>query len=310
MVGVPEGTPQSGPLQQLQASSGDLEVGRRRNDERDWTAIPTAERLVRGRGTAPLNEAMWGGRKRSARAAGKQRTHRCVRLRHSCDGESTASSWWPAYRAAGRPPSPGAWRLAPELGLPLIAKDTIKESFDALGTGDLEWSRQLGRAAHVVMYALAREARSAVLESHFWPGMSEAELLGLRRPLVQVYCRCPLEVALDRCHRRAASLDRCHRRAASLDRHPGHLPEHQSDEAAPTLWPSRRSVNVGVPPRVRLTRHSSRLICAANPLTSTGSVVSTSRSGPASAKGSWHVWSLHCAVAHPAILTAVTRATR
>jgi predicted kinase len=110
--------------------------------------------------------------------------------------------------------------LAPELGLPLISKDTIKEAlFDSLGTGDIEWSRQLGRAAHVVMYALARDARSAVLESHFWRGVSEDELGGLGRPLVQVYCRCPVDVALDRYRRRAGS----------PDRHPGHLAEHQSD---------------------------------------------------------------------------------
>lgn len=119
-----------------------------------------------------------------------------------------------------------ARRLAPELGLPLISKDTIKEAlFDTLGTGDIEWSRQLGRAAHVVMYALARDAGSAVLESHFWRGISEGEIRGLGRPLVQVYCRCPVEIALDRYLRRAES----------PDRHSGHLPEHQSD-AATERW--------------------------------------------------------------------------
>ncbi len=47
--------------------------------------------------------------------------------------------------------------LAVELDLPLISKDTIKEAlFDALGTGDLEWSKRLGRAAHLVMYGIAR----------------------------------------------------------------------------------------------------------------------------------------------------------
>lgn len=112
--------------------------------------------------------------------------------------------------------------LAPALGMPLIAKDTIKEAlFDALGTGDLEWSRRLGRASHVVMYALAAEAGSAVLESHFWPGTSEPDLIALGRPLIQVYCRCPVEIALDRYRRRALS----------PDRHPGHLPEHQGDAA-------------------------------------------------------------------------------
>jgi predicted kinase len=112
--------------------------------------------------------------------------------------------------------------LAGQLDLPLISKDTIKEAlFDALGTGDLEWSRRLGRAAHVVLYALAAETRSAVLESHFYPDFSESELTALGRPLLQVYCRCPIDVAYDRYRRRAQS----------PGRHPGHLPEHQSDEA-------------------------------------------------------------------------------
>ena len=73
--------------------------------------------------------------------------------------------------------------LAPELDLPLISKDTIKEAlFDILGTGDLAWSQSLGRASHRVMYALAGEAKNAILESHFWRGVAEEELTALQRP--------------------------------------------------------------------------------------------------------------------------------
>jgi predicted kinase len=112
--------------------------------------------------------------------------------------------------------------LARELGLPLISKDVIKEAlFDALGTGELEWSQQLGRAAHRVMYALAADSGSAVLESHFWPGISEPDLEALGQPLVQIYCRCPMELAVERYLQRVDS----------PDRHAGHLPEHQSAEA-------------------------------------------------------------------------------
>jgi predicted kinase len=111
--------------------------------------------------------------------------------------------------------------LASELDLPLISKDTVKEAlFDALGTGDLEWSQRLGRAAHIVMYSIARETRSAVLESHFWRGVAENDLRALGRPLIQVYCRCPTELAAERYRRRVSS----------PDRHPGHLREHQSEE--------------------------------------------------------------------------------
>jgi len=111
--------------------------------------------------------------------------------------------------------------LGPRLGLPLIAKDTVKEAlFDVLGAGDVQWSEQLGLASHRVMYALAREAGSALLEANFWPGTSESDLVALDRPLLQIYCRCPLELAVSRYRARIAS----------PQRHPGHLPEHQADE--------------------------------------------------------------------------------
>jgi predicted kinase len=122
-----------------------------------------------------------------------------------------------------------ALRLAPVLGIPLISKDTIKEAlFDALGTGDLEWSQRLGRASHQVMYALASRMHPVMLESHFWAGVAEPELLALGRPLLQIYCSCPTEVAVDRYRERARS----------EYRHPGHLPEHQSDEVIES-WRSR-----------------------------------------------------------------------
>jgi hypothetical protein len=50
--------------------------------------------------------------------------------------------------------------------------------------------------------------------------MAESELTEIGRPLLQVYCRCPLDMAVDRYRNRAAS----------PDRHPGHLPQHQTDE--------------------------------------------------------------------------------
>jgi chloramphenicol 3-O-phosphotransferase len=71
------------------------------------------------------------------------------------------------------------------------------------------------------MYALAAQSNGAVLESHFYRGVAESDLKALGRPLVQVYCHCPVDVAAERYARRTAS----------PDRHPGHMPEHQSVEA-------------------------------------------------------------------------------
>ena len=114
-----------------------------------------------------------------------------------------------------------ATALGARLGWPLISKDVVKEAlFDALGTGDLEWSQRLGRAGHVVMYALAATMPRVILEAHFKRGVAEPELLALGRPIVQIYCRCPVDVAARRYRGRIED----------PDRHAGHLPEHQSDQ--------------------------------------------------------------------------------
>jgi len=114
-----------------------------------------------------------------------------------------------------------ATALSIQLGWPLISKDVVKEAlFDALGTGDLEWSQRLGRAGHVVMYSLGAKCPQVILEAHFQRGIAEPELLALNRRIVQIYCRCPVDVAAERYRRRIDD----------PDRHAGHLPEHQSDQ--------------------------------------------------------------------------------
>lgn len=86
--------------------------------------------------------------------------------------------------------------LAARLGAALIAKDHVKEVLaDALGE---ETPRGVGVAAVRVIYALAARAPLAVLESFFWPGTAEPDLLALGQPLVQVHCDCPPDVARQR----------------------------------------------------------------------------------------------------------------
>jgi predicted kinase len=62
--------------------------------------------------------------------------------------------------------------LAPRLGLPVIAKDDIKESLgDSLGTADLQWSRRLGAATWELLFLLYErllEGRASfIAESNF-----------------------------------------------------------------------------------------------------------------------------------------------
>ena len=117
--------------------------------------------------------------------------------------------------------------LGQALGVSVISKDAVKESLmEVLGSGDLEWVGRLGRAAHLVMYDLVADvAGDVILDAYFHRGVAEVELSGLGVPLVQVFCRCPVEVAWQRYRVRRDD----------PDRHGGHRLEHQ-DEAATLGW--------------------------------------------------------------------------
>ncbi len=99
--------------------------------------------------------------------------------------------------------------MATELGLPLIDKDTIKESlFEVLGTGDREWSRTLSRASFEVMLNLAHEIDAAVLVGNFSLEMAPS-LSTLDPPPIEIFCRCPRDELV--------------RRIKARGRHAGHL---------------------------------------------------------------------------------------
>ena len=113
--------------------------------------------------------------------------------------------------------------LSVRLRLPLIAKDEIKEGlFDSLGTGDVEWSGRLGRAAYVLIFGFARtllaSGISAIVEANFFKGQ-EAEFSRLpEHRLVQVHCHAPLAVLI--------------RRYAGRVRHAGHHDDQKVKELA------------------------------------------------------------------------------
>ncbi len=96
--------------------------------------------------------------------------------------------------------------LAAELGLPLISKDTIKETLaDVLGLGDDAWSRKLGAASYEVLYALAAAAPAAVLETAWHNKPCPPRLRDLGKPLVEIHCHCPAGVLERRLAERAAT---------------------------------------------------------------------------------------------------------
>ncbi len=93
--------------------------------------------------------------------------------------------------------------LARRLRLPLIAKDEIKESlYESLGAGSVSSSAVLGDAAYALIFALARtmlsSGVSAIIEANFFRDQ-ESEFAALpEHQLVQVHCKAPLSVLLDR----------------------------------------------------------------------------------------------------------------
>jgi hypothetical protein len=115
--------------------------------------------------------------------------------------------------------------IAHGLGLPLLAKDVIKEAlFDVLGAGKVEESRRLGTAAVGVMLALAQfMPAGAVLESNFYRAQARPRLRALPGRTVEVFCRCDRDVAEERYRRRAGT-----RAAGHFDSQ--RLPEELWDE--------------------------------------------------------------------------------
>ena len=117
--------------------------------------------------------------------------------------------------------------LAEVLRLPLVSRDELKEVlFDEFGTGDVEWTRRLGRATFALLHRVAARllaaGSSAVVEANFFRGVSEAAFGELPpHRLIQVHCTAPADVVMAR--------------YAGRSRHPGHLDGDRADEVAARL---------------------------------------------------------------------------
>ena len=119
---------------------------------------------------------------------------------------------WPTrrYVVVSGPPASGkttlARALAPALGLPLIAKDTIKQALmTVLPVPAVPASRTIGRASVAALLAVAAEAPAAVLESVWHRSYAVADLGNLPGSLVEVFCRCDPAIAAERYARRAGT---------------------------------------------------------------------------------------------------------
>ena len=138
------------------------------------------------------------------------------------------------------PPASGksfvAALVADRVGLPLIAKDAIKETlFETLGTGDVAWSQRLGRATFALMlWALEgqlKAGRAVVAEANLAPDDARPAFRALHerlpmRPL-ELHCTAAEDLLLARYAARAGS------------RHPGHLDEQRIADIASAVSAGR-----------------------------------------------------------------------
>ena len=119
--------------------------------------------------------------------------------------------------------------LARELGVPLLAKDAVKETLlDTLGYADRAESRRIGAASGEVLWTLlAGCPDGAVIESWLAPSLRDVVRAGLARGsveadrAVEVWCDCPPEEA--------------QRRYAARRRHPGHFDDALVDDLPAVL---------------------------------------------------------------------------
>ena len=150
------------------------------------------------------------------------------------------------------PPASGktfvAGLVADRLGVPLIEKDAIKETlFETLGSGDVAWSQQLGRATLALMFrgleAQLKARQPVIVEANFAPedALPRFQALDERYPLkpLELHCTAPDDVLLARYAARVVA------------RHPGHhdaerMPDIASAVAAGRYRPLGLSEDVVV----------------------------------------------------------------
>lgn len=132
--------------------------------------------------------------------------------------------------------------LAEKLQIPLVSKDTIKETlFDTLGIQDKEWSNQLSHVSIALLFSFAEEqlkrGQSVIIESNFQPALHTETIKKLitqyQPTTVELHCFAKPEILLERFKQRV--------------RHPGHGDQERYEDAVNTFTTLERhaSLNVG-----------------------------------------------------------------
>ncbi|HUQ16681.1 MAG TPA: AAA family ATPase [Candidatus Saccharimonadales bacterium] len=112
--------------------------------------------------------------------------------------------------------------IAPELGLPLLVKDRIKESLmDSLEVRDLAGNQRTGSTAYVLLFQLVGwlldGGSGCIVESNFLVGRSDRGLAPLVRRAAAVQIHCVVDEPVRH--------SRYEERVRAGERHPGHLDE-------------------------------------------------------------------------------------
>jgi predicted kinase len=132
--------------------------------------------------------------------------------------------------APGTGKSTVAETLSNHLGWPLLSVDVVKETFgDVLGNGDFDWSRAVGEAAAALVFRLAAEHRSAVVEG-WWRRERRERAIHEFAGCIEVFCHCDPSEAERRVRRRLAE-----------GRHPIH-----GDVVDPTMLDGHAALVAGV----------------------------------------------------------------
>lgn len=123
------------------------------------------------------------------------------------------------YPASGK--STLSRALAGHFGFALISKDDLLDVMYRAAGGspdDPALSLRTGQAAWAAFWHLSRQCPQAVLDSNIKPADAYelARVAEIDGPIVEVHCRCPLEIAQARYAERA-KLDRPAQRAKVLD---------------------------------------------------------------------------------------------